>query len=423
MKAPPLSARNVAFGLTILFCLSLSFGCTNRQPRVDELASQPTILLISLDGFRWDYPEKTETPNLDFLIKTGVRAKALTPSFPTKTFPNHYTIVTGLYPENHGIVANTMFDPEMEARFSMGNRSAVQDGRWWGGEPIWVTAHRHGKYSAPYFWPGSEAEIKGVRPKYWTPYDGTIPDEQRIKEVVRWLKLPKADRPAFITLYFSLVDDAGHRLNPDSVEMFPAIQAADRLLGLVKSQLQSKELFDQVNIIVVSDHGMAATSSQRVILIDDYIDLSTVDVVDWSPVIAIKPKPGMQEAIYNQLSQAHPNLKVYKRNEVPERLRYRNHPRIADIIGIADEGWSISSREFYERRPGRFDGGTHGFDNQLPSMGALFVARGPAFKSGLIVDAFENVHLYELMCEILAIKPAPNDGDLNRVRNLLRSDD
>jgi predicted AlkP superfamily pyrophosphatase or phosphodiesterase len=378
------------------------------------------MILVSLDGFGWDLLDKAPTPALDRLAARGVRAEKLVPIFPTKTFPNHYTIVTGLYAEHHGIVANNMYDPVMNARFSLGNREAVADGRWWGGEPIWVTAEQQGLRAAPLFWPGSEAEIEGVRPSFWQAYDGSIPNAELVKQVLGWLDLPAGERPSFITLYFSDVDGAAHRSGPESEATKRAIQAVDNAVALLIAGLRDRGMVDDVNVVVLSDHGMAATSSDRVIFIDDYIDLSTVDVIDWNPVLALRPEAGEEQTVYAALADAHPHLNVYRKQDIPERFHFRDHVRIQPIVGVADEGWSVSSRPFVRARPDRHQGGNHGYDNLAPSMGALFIAAGPAFRDGEVVPPLQNIHLYEMFCAILDLDPAPNDGSLDSVRVLLR---
>ena len=409
--------------ILLIFCVTiLAVRCSDTDGISEGDPNKSTIILVSVDAFRWDYPEKTNTPNLDFFISSGVRAKALIPCFPTKTFPNHYSIVTGLYPENHGIIANNMNDPELQEKFSLGNRGAVSDGRWGGGEPIWVTAEKQGLMSAPYFWPGSEAEIKGVRPTYWHEYDGGVPNEARVEQVLNWLDVPVDKRPSFMTVYFSLLDDAGHDSGPDSQEVVEALEEIDSLVGQLKVGLEDRQLLEDVNVIIVSDHGMAEIRRDQVVILDDYIDLSKVEVIDWSPILGLNPKPGNERDIYRSLKGKHPNLKVYRKAEIPERLHYRKHPRIPQILAIADDGWSITSRSYFEERPYRFEGGAHGFDNQLASMGGIFIARGPAFRSGLTVDSFQNIHVYNLMARILNLEPAPNDGELDSVRIVLRKE-
>ena len=400
--------------LLALFYFLQSFGCSVLEQ------GKPTIILISIDGFRWDYPEKAKTPNLDFLIKTGVRAKSLTPCFPTKTFPNHYTIVTGLYPQNHGIIANNMYDPLRKKQFRLSISEAIHDPEWWGGEPIWVTAEKQELKTGCYFWPGSETKIKGLLPTYFFNYDGDVPNEDRIKQVLKWLDLPLDQRPSLITTYFSTLDDAGHNYGPDSKEVAEAIHYIDSVIGILLNGLKERNLLEKVNVIIVSDHGMAATRASQIIFLDDYIDLDGVDVIDWNPVAVINPRGVEEETIYQRLANAHPNLKVYKKNEVPRRFNYGKHLVTPKIVAIADEGWSISSRPYVARRLGYGHGGNHGFDNQLTSMGATFIASGPAFKSGVTVEPFRNIHIYELMAEILDLEPAPNDGALDSVRVVLR---
>lgn len=386
-----------------------------------EQRLDPTIILVGLDGFRWDYMERGVTPNLDRLAARGVRAERLIPPFPTTTFPSFYTVATGLHPESHGIVANTMYDPVFRSWFRIRDTSAVRDGRWWGGEPIWVTAEKQGQTAATFFLPGTEAPVAGIRPTYWKPFDRSIPKAARIAQILRWLELPPGQRPTFITLYLGEVDAVAHDYDPDSApEVTAAIRRVDATLGDLFDGLEERGLLDEINIIVVSDHGMAATSPERVIFVDDYVDLEKANVVDWSPVLALRPREDDLEEVYDALADAHPHLAVYRKREIPERLHYRSHRRIAPIIGIADEGWSTSNRRYYERNRDRFTGGTHGYDNALLSMGALLVAAGPAFERGRVTPPIHSVHLYDLMCHILGLEPAPNEGNLDSVRLLLR---
>ena len=381
--------------------------------RAQEL--EPTVILISLDGFRWDYLDIAETPNLDRLAAAGVRAEALVPIFPTKTFPNHYSIATGLYADHHGIVGNAMYDPELDASFSMRDRAAVSDSRWWGGEPIWVTAEAQGQVAAAYFWVGTDVEIAGRRPTHWKPYDGRTPNAARVRQVLEWIDLPDSKRPTLFTLYFSIVDGAGHRYGPASAQVKEAIARVDAAIGLLLDGLEDRGIWDRLNIVVTSDHGMASISPRRVIFLDDYLDLSDVYLSALTPVADIWPDEGREDAVYRALANAHPHLTVYRKRDIPERLHYRHHRRIAPIIAIADEGWSIARRGAFNRRSRRYTGGTHGYDNSVKSMHALFIASGPAFKDGLVVEPFQNIHIYELLCAVLGLRPAPNDGSLDSV--------
>jgi predicted AlkP superfamily pyrophosphatase or phosphodiesterase len=377
------------------------------------------VILISFDGWRWDYDQKAPAPNLKKLIARGVRAERLIPSFPSKTFPNHYTVVTGLYPAHHGIVANNIFDPASGLKFGLSDRTAVGDARWWGGEPIWVTVQRQGGRAATLFWPGSEAPIGGLRPTYWKLYDGKMTNEARVDQVLAWLDLPPAERPSFITCYFSDTDDAGHDDGPESEAVREAVMRLDGLLGRLLGGLQSRGLSDAVNVVITSDHGMAATSQDRVIVIDDYLDASTVDIVDINPTLGIVPKTVTADQVYARLEKAHPHLRVYRREQTPEHWRYRDNPRIPAIVGVADDGWVVLRQRAGQPRPVVRSGGAHGYDPRALSMHGLFVAAGPSFRRGVTVPPFENIHIYNALAAALDVRPAKNDGDVLMANKLV----
>ncbi len=379
----------------------------------------PIVILVSFDGFRWDYSEKTETPNLDRMAREGVRAEGLIPSFPSKTFPNHYTLVTGLYPEHHGIVANNMLDPETGARFSLGDRAEVEDGRWWGGEPIWVTLAKRGLKSGTVFWPGSEAEIKGFRPTYWSRFDSKVSYGERVARALSWLDLPEAERPSFVSLYFSATDHAGHDHGPDSPEVAEAVRQLDSTLGKLMKGLETRGLLDSVDIIIVSDHGMASCDPSRVVFLDDCVNVGRAKVIDWNPVAAFRPADRDLEGVFRGLVACNPHLRVFRKEEIPERFHYQASPRIPPIVAIADEGWVIDSRNHFEKTGGEVALGNHGYDNQLRSMWGIFFARGPAFRAGKKIDPLPNVNVYALMARILGVDPAPNDGDPKLVDDIL----
>lgn len=414
--------RLTLFSLLILLSLNLLSRCGGPQEttHIDAEAPRlaPTVLLISLDGFRADYLDRYDAPTLQALAANGLRSEGLIPSFPTKTLPNHYSIVTGLYPDHHGIVGNTIYDPVFDATFRMSDREEISDGRWWGGEPIWATAELQGQRSAPLFWPGSEAEIAGVRPTYWMPYQHDMPGPKRINQVLDWLDLPAAQRPTFLTLYFHHIDSAGHDHGPDSDAVAEAILEVDGYLQQLVEGLQTRGILDAINIVIVADHGMAARSTDRVIFLDDYISLEDVIVVDWTPVLLLRPKEGREDAVYNAL-QAAPYLSVYRKEDLPGHLHLGTNRRVPPIVGVADEGWSISSHGYFARNPSSFEGGTHGYDNRSKAMHALFIAHGPAFPRGRTVEPFQNIHLYNMLAHILRLKPAPNDGDSAFARSLL----
>ncbi len=416
-------SKQFQYYFTIIFLLTTSlFFISCNPPSKKTLHNKPEnyLILISFDGFRWDYMEKTNTPNLDRLVVNGVKANALIPSFPSKTFPNHYTIVTGLYPENHGIVFNTIYDPVFDATFSLGNREEVQNGRWWGGEPIWVTAEKQGLKTLCNFWPGSEAEIKGIMPTYWIKYDGNVPNEERVEKVLQYLDKPARDRPSFYTIYFSDPDDFGHLVGPDSLSINVAIQECDARIGQLITGLEQRNLFDKVNIMIVSDHGMAQLSQERLIFLDDYLDPTNLKIPNLSPVMDIWCEESEIDSIFNLISGKHSHLSIYKKQDIPEQLHFSNNRRIAPIIGIMDNGWSLTSHDYYASHQSDYSGGTHGFDPANPDMHAFFLAHGPSFKSGISVPAFKNIQLYNLMSKVLELEPAENDGDFKIVENILK---
>lgn len=400
------------------WALLLAGAWARQAPRPPARGPLP-VVLVSIDGFWVGYLDYGVTPTLHRLAREGVRAEALRPIFPTKTFPNHYSIVTGLYAEDHGLVANNMWDPAAGVRFSLGDRAAVADARWYGGEPIWVTAERQGLRAAPMFWPGSEAAIGGVRPSRWLPFDDAYPGAARVDSILAWLDLPVGERPSFLTLYYSDVDHAGHDAGVGAPELRRALAHVDSMLARLVGGLEARGRLDSVNVIVVSDHGMAPTSPERVIFVDDYIRLDDVMVSDWDPVAAIWPKDSSRtDELVAALRAGSDRWTVWRRAEVPERFHYRNHPRIAPIIVLADEGWSITSRRAF--RPERYGGATHGWDNALPAMQAIFVARGPAFRRGVVTPALQNVHVYALLAHLLGLQPAWNRGSLDSVRVMLK---
>jgi predicted AlkP superfamily pyrophosphatase or phosphodiesterase len=399
-------SRRAAVLLLLALTGAVSFAQVER-PR------DPILILVSFDGWRWDYLDYVKAPNLKALAARGVRARALIPVFPTLTFPNHYTIVTGLYPAHHGIVGNNITDPAFPERFSMSARTA-KDARWWGGEPIWVTAIRQGKLAGAMFWPGTEAPIKGVRPTYWEPFDDTYPNQDRIEKVLGWLALPAGQQPAMITLYFSDVDHAGHDSGPDSPELKDAAARLDAALGQLVAGVRAQGLESRVNIVVVSDHGMTPASDDRLVFLEDYIDLNTIEVTNWDSLLKIVPRPGAADNVYRRLRARVPHVTIYRKRDTPRHLHYRNSSRIPPVVGIPEVGWNVTSRRRQQRRidervPPR--AGAHGYDPREQDMHGLFVASGPAIRSGVTADPFESIHIYEFLCAILKVRPARNDGD------------
>ena len=380
------------------------------------------LILVSLDAFRWDYLEKAPTPNLHALARRGVRAQALIPVFPAKTFPNHYTIVTGLYPEHHGIVGNSILDPPTHRRFDRSNTTEVGDAMWWGGEPIWVTAERSGRHAGTMFWPGSEAPIGGVRPTEWRPFAQSMTGTARVES--------GADlaRPALVS-----ASRAAHPLSRRHRLGRPCwrsrlggsarrYRACGRIRRAAPERTGASGSAGATNVVIVSDHGMAATVPTQIIELDRYVRLSEVEIVDINPGFGLFPAPGRADAVYRALKPAHPRLRVFRRKETPPAWHYRTHPRIPPIIGLSDEGWQVSTGSSANRllRTLRPERGAHGYDPSLPSMHGILIAAGPAFKQGVTVPAMENVHVYDVLASVLGVTPAPNDGDMKVARRLLQ---
>ncbi len=389
-------------------------------PSAPVASADRVVLLVSLDGFRADYINRPVAARLRQLAATGVRAERMVPAFPSKTFPNHYTIVTGLYPEHHGIIANTMFDAAIGRKFSVGDTAVTHNPRWWGGEPLWITVERQGKKSASFFWVGSDIKINGKLPTWYRTYDERVPNSTRVRTVLEWLSQPAGTGPSFVSTYFSDVDGAGHAFGPDAPQTDSAIARVDSLVGALVDGIRTLGLAGTVNLVVVSDHGMTALAADRVIYLDDYVDLSRMTVVDLAPVGALVPATGYGAEAYARLKRAHPRLQVYRKGELPARFHFNSNARITPLVTIADEGWTLTTRAIAARL-GPPKGGAHGFDNALPSMGALFVAAGPDFRQGVVVPPFQNIHVYSLLAGLLGVTPAPNDGSPDSTRAMLHA--
>jgi predicted AlkP superfamily pyrophosphatase or phosphodiesterase len=398
-------------------------GCGGSAPAPRTAAppepARTTVVLVSLDGFRWDYVDRPPAVTLRTLARRGVRAQGLVPAFPSKTFTNHYTLVTGLGPGRSGILSNRFRDPAL-GTFSYRDTAAVRDARWWLGEPIWLTAELQGVRAATMFWPGSEAPIGGRHPTDWVPYQHEMPASARIDTVLAWLGRPVASRPRLVTAYFHHVDAAGHEFGPEAAETDSAIAVVDAALAKLVRGLDSLGLTRETNIVIVSDHGMAGTSRDRVVLLDELMDLAAVDVVDWDPVTQVWPGPGVDPDTLAARLDADPHLRAWTRATLPSRWGLNHSPRTPPVLALADEGWVITTRARFERDSATFRGGSHGYDESAISMRGLFVAAGPRFRSGVVVPAFRNVHVYPVLAELLGVKPAPSEGSVDSVRAMLR---
>jgi len=390
-------------------------GCTHTP----ETAKQPLVILVSIDGFRADYLDRGLTPNIAALAAQGVRAQAMRPAFPSVTFPNHYTLVTGLYPDHHGVVNNTMEDPAIPGpAFTVANS---RDERWWDeATPIWITAQRQGLRAATMFWPGSDVPIHGTLPDRFVPFDKTITPDRRTDTVLGWLDLPPEQRPQFVTLYFDQVDGAGHASGPDSDAVNKALQLVDAAIGRLVDGLRQRGLFDRANLILVADHGMEANSPDRVVYLDDLVDPKAVHVEATGVVTGLRAEPGHEAAVEQALLKPHAHMQCWRKGEIPARLHYGANPRVPALLCLAEPGWAIWTHDFIASLKGGFVYGMHGYDPADPRMNALFVAEGPAFRQGMVHPAFDNVDVYPLLIRLLAIKPESNDGKFGEVADMLR---
>ncbi len=369
--------------------------------------NKPYVIMVSIDGFRYDYAEKFQTPNILDLKKNGSSARYLIPSFPSKTFPNHYTLVTGLFPDNHGIVSNSFYDKSRKESYSIGKREAVEVGEWYGGIPIWNLAQMQGMCAASFFWVGSEADINGMHPKYYYNYMKTTPYEYNIRRVLEWLQMPEDVRPHMITLYFSLVDTQGHNFGPDSKENEEAVLYVDKQIGDLREGL--KKLGLPAYLIVTSDHGMDKVS--QFINLHDYINIEKSQFYS-GPVAMIYTKSEAEtDSLYEKLL-GRENLQVYRRNEVPTYLHHSSNERIGDLVLITDSPYTLIYSE-KENEVMEKPGGTHGYDPyRNENMGAIFYMEGPDIKQNYEISPIENVHVYPLVAHLLGLKiMSPIDGN------------
>jgi len=389
-------------------------------------AKAPVTLLVSIDGFRADYLDRGVTPNLAALAKTGITA-AMRPSYPSKTFPNHWTLVTGLRPDRTGIVANKMLDASRPGdTFTM----ASDDPFWWNAaEPIWVTAEKAGIRTATAFWPGStvgwggarSAEwpnpvIGGTRPEDWLQFNQQIDNRQRVDLVVDWLRRPAETRPRFLTLYFDEVDTAGHVYGPDDARTTAAAADVDKAIGRLRDEIA--RLDQPVNLVIVADHGMAAIAQDRVIVLSSFSKTADYDVVEDGVYASINPKPGRTAAVEKALLGKHgPHLTCYRKAEIPERFHYGKNPRVPAILCMPDTGWTVVAR----MPRNKIEGGSHGYDNDAPEMRALFIASGPAIRALGTIPTFDNVDVAPLLRDLIGLPPGQGlDGDDAPFREALK---
>ncbi|XP_056286790.1 bis(5'-adenosyl)-triphosphatase enpp4 isoform X2 [Pseudoliparis swirei] len=376
----------------------------------------PPLLLVSFDGFSADYLRRFPMPNLKRLYSQGVLVEQLTNVFSTKTFPNHYSLVTGLYPESHGILASNMYDPVSHKSFHVGPGT---DPMWWDkARPLWVTALDSGYETAVTMWPGSDVVIGNRTPSHFLPYDSGVTFRQRLGNATKWMLGDGKEQGAMFTaIYWEEPDWSGHMFGPDNdTAMGQVLKEVDDNVGLLISELVRTGLWGRVNLLVTSDHGMTQCSAERLIRLDDCLHPDNYTLVDLSPVTALIPLRD-PDAVFALLEKCHPNMTAYLKSDIPDRLHYRHNERTPPLILVADEGWTIVQRG--NRLPRL---GDHGYDNSLTSMHPFMAAVGPGFRQGYRISSMQSVDIYPLMCHLLAVPPQPNNGTLNQARLLLATD-
>ena len=383
-------------------------------PLAAAIAQQHRTVIISLDGCRWDYPEMYNTPFLDQLASEGIKA-IMQPSFPSVTFPNHYTLATGLVPDHHGIIANSFLDKESGLTFSLGNLQTKKDPRFWGGEPIWITAKKQGKKVGVVYWPGSDVAIQGIYPDIYYDYEKKplLTYVERIAEVERMLKLPESERPQLIMAYFDEPDHSGHTYGPESRQTRKQVETLDCLLGQLWKDIQQMPDGKNINLIITADHGMDRNSNERIINLANSLDKSWYQRIANGFPTMIYPNKGCEAKILKALAKVS-HIRAWRKSEMPSFLNYGTNKNVADIVVVSDIGWVFSDKD-------KVLAGNHGFDPNYSDMHVLFRAAGPDFKQGYVKEkVFKNVDVYPLLNHLLGTTPAQNDGTLEEIMDLLK---
>jgi len=404
--------------------LAAAFFALPSLATADPSEERPIVVLLSLDGFRSDYLQTypKQSTNLRRLADSGLAAAGLVPGFPSSTFSNHYSIATGLYPGRHGIIGNGFYDRARDARYRLGDRSAVEDGSWYGGEPLWVAVEKAGMRAASFFWVGSEADIQGIRPSYYKVYNGSIPNHKRVDQVLDWLALPKGQRPQLVTMYFSTVDSVGHRYGPDSPELPRAIASVDQQVGRLMAGLA--KIDQPVYLLVVSDHGMHQVDVNQRVFLEDYLDLQRWRggnriLLGGAYGFLYSDDKDLLDRSRAGLARVQ-GLTVLQPHQFPAQLKFpRRGPRIPDLVVIVDAPKYISLRRGSGRPPPL---GAHGYlPRTTPTMKGIFYAAGPAISPMTRIPPIENVHVYPLVLHLLGLRVGSDiDGDLSVLKPFLR---
>ncbi len=388
---------------------------------LQNIYAGPYVILVSFDGFRWDYLNRRITPTLLDISTKGTRALSLRPSFPSKTFPNHYSIVTGMYPENHGIIANNFIDPQTGERYNISDTVSKWDEKWYMGEAFWETAEKNGLKSASIFWPGSEIRGAGKHPEYFKYYNSRMPYTDRIDTLLAWLTLPSSNRPHFLSLYFEYTDTYGHRFGPNSSEVNEAIRKSDSAAAYLVKRLTEISMIDSVDLIIVSDHGMTETSPERIINVEEILEGYNCDLYDSGPVMRVHPSAGDVKKVYEHLKGNASHFKVYTKDNIPSFYHYSKGLLTPPITVIADPGWSLLDNKGIDRSAKYFSGGNHGYEKDFLDMNGIFIASGPSFKSCYQTGTLWNIDIYPLLAKLFDIKPNKNiDGNLERIEFILK---
>jgi predicted AlkP superfamily pyrophosphatase or phosphodiesterase len=395
-------------------------GGTNATQHIDK----NYLILVSIDGFRWDYLDHYPAPNLARMAAKGVRAERLVPVFPTLTFPNHYSIATGLYPVNHGIVANEFPDDALGIWYQLSKRETVENRWFYRGEPIWVTAETQGMVAASFYFVGSEADINGVRPTHWRSYDKRVDGTQRVEQVLEWLAEPDQNRPHMITLYFEDVDDNSHWYGVGSGQSIEAIKRVDDYLGQLFAGLQELPHGDRVNIIVVSDHGQAAYHlDQEPFVLEDHVDLENSVSIEGGSYLYLHFDPDDPERarqVVNTVNEQWDHGRAYLPDETPASWRTDGGPRYPDVILQPQVGYAVLSGL---EKAGKLNAGDHGWAPEAPAMHGIFIASGPDIKPGVSLGPVNSIDVYPLMISILGLTvPEKQDGNFDVLRGLIYSD-
>ncbi len=418
--------------IIVVLTLGLLLACSAQAETIEDKVqgtggintaqqqAKPYLILVSIDGFRWDYMDRYPTPNMDRIAVNGSKAERLIPVYPTLTFPNHYSIATGLYPAHHGLVANNFPDPKRNKWYSLKNRETVEDRWFYSGEPIWVTAETQGMVAASFFFVGSEAPIKGVSPTHWRNYDKNINGQQRVDQVLEWLTLPEKNRPHMYTLYFEDVDDNSHWHGPDSVENIAAISRVDDYLGRLLDGIQKLPHAQRVNIILVSDHGQSAyLENQRPFILADHVNLNNTIIIEGGSYLFLhldQDQPSRARAIVKTVNEHWNHGRAYLPTETPAQWHVDNNPRFPDVILIPEAGFAVLSTV---EMAGKINAGDHGWAPEASAMHGFFVASGPNIKSGVTLGPINNIDIYPLMLSILGLDaPDTIDGDASKLATI-----